>query len=129
MQHHHASDRRLVYRVPRVGVLQIDVFLKSDSDDTNSNDDNDRCTMVVTTPGGKKHRVTQRAWQHHPNSPDPVVIVPYGWNARFFITRHLHAFYATSHCAASLTHSPLQLLLLSDTCTKDTAGSNARFEL
>ena len=103
------SARTLVYRLPRTGIVQVDIFPQHPTH-----------KMVVQTPGGDRLRIPNATWMAGANS---VARIPYGPNTFLFVDRHAKVYFQSSSLCNELTRDgPIALLLINENVPR--CGSN-----
>jgi len=100
MQSFEQPARTLVYRLPRTGTVQLDIFPS-----------HPRHKMIVHTPGGDRLRIPNETWCAGVGA---VARIPYGPNTFLYVDRHGQVYFQSSSLCNELTRNPIALLLIND---------------
>ena len=103
MQSFEQPARTRVFRLPRQGVVQVEIFPSHTTH-----------PMVVHTPGGKRHRIPAQVWA----SETSVAKMSWGGFGNYLIVdRYGDVYYESPGFCSELTvkQGPVRLQLLSDT--------------
>lgn len=101
MQSFEQPARTLVYRLPRTGTVQLDIFPNHKTH-----------KMVVHTPGGDRLRIPNQTWLAGERA---VARIPYGPNTFLYVDRYGVVYFQSSSLCDELTRNgPVRLLLIND---------------